>query len=140
MAHDCVVEDEVTLANVVQLGGHVHVESRVTVGGSTSVHQFVRIGTYAFVGGASRVAQDIPPYAKAAGNPLKLYGINSVGLNRAGLAPESRRALKRAFRLLFNSTLTVSDAIPVVRRDHADVPEVRRLLDFFARSGRGVPV
>ncbi len=140
VAHDCVLEDEVTLANAVQLGGHVHLEPLVTIGGASAVHQFARIGTHAFVGGGSRVAQDVPPYAKAAGNPLKLYGINAVGLRRAGLAPGCRAALKRAFRLLFNSDLTTSEALDRLRAEDPEFPEIARLLDFFGQSERGVLV
>jgi UDP-N-acetylglucosamine acyltransferase len=140
VAHDCVLEDDVTLANVVQLGGHVHLEAHVSIGGSSAVHQFARIGTYAFVGGGCRVRQDVPPYAKAAGHPLRIYGINAVGLRRGGLTPETRLALKHAFRLLFNSELTTSEALDRLRADGLECPEVGRLLEFFSRSERGVLV
>jgi UDP-N-acetylglucosamine acyltransferase len=80
VAHDCIIEDGVVLANAVQLAGHVHIEQHAHVGGSTPVHQFVRIGTHAMVGGGSRLPQDVPPYGRAAGNPFKLYGINTIGL------------------------------------------------------------
>jgi UDP-N-acetylglucosamine acyltransferase len=139
VGHDCVLEDDVTLANAVQLGGHVHIESHVTVGGSSAIHQFARVGTFAFVGGGCRVSQDVPPYAIAAGNPLRLYGINAVGLRRAGMRPEERLALKRAFRLLFNSDLAVSEAIDRLKME-PEFPEVTHLLGFFARSERGVLV
>ncbi len=140
VAHDCLLEDEVTLANAVQLAGHVTIEAHATVSGLSPVHQFVRIGTYAYVGGGSRVPQDVPPYTTAVGNPLKLYGINSVGLTRAGFSAEVRLALKRAYRLLFNSDLTLAEAIELLRREHDQVPEVRRLVDFVAHSERGVLV
>ncbi len=140
VAHDCVLEDDVTLANAVQLGGHVHLEAQSSIGGSSAVHQFARVGTWAFVGGGSRVAQDVPPYAKAAGSPLKLYGINAVGLRRAGLSSECRLALKHAFRLLFNSDLTTSEAIDRLRSGGPAFPEVARLLDFFGETERGVLV
>ena len=140
VGHDCVLEDDVTLANAVQLGGHVHLESHVTVGGSSAIHQFARVGTYAFVGGGCRVPQDVPPYATAAGNPLRLYGINAVGLRRAGIGPEDRLALKRAFRLLFNSDLALSEAIDRLKAEDPEIPEVTRLIGFFSRSERGVLV
>lgn len=140
VAHDCTLEDWVMLANAVQLGGHVHLEAHASVGGSSAVHQFVRVGTYAFVGGGSRVVQDVPPYTRAAGNPMKLYGINAVGLERAGFDPDVRLALKRACRLLFNSRLSISQAMDRVRADSSQVPEVMRLLDFVAQSHRGVLV
>ncbi len=140
IAHDCVIEDDVVLANAVQLAGHVHVESNATIGGSTPVHQFVRIGTHAFIGGGSRLPQDVPPYTRAAGNPFRLYGINTVGLARAGFDPQVRLALKHAYRLLFNSDLTSSEAVDRLRRESGDVAEVMRLVDFVARSERGMLV
>lgn len=140
IAHDCVIEDDVTLANAVQLAGHVHVESNATIGGSAPVHQFVRIGTHSFVGGGSRVPQDVPPYTRAAGNPLKLYGVNTIGLTRAGFSPETRLALKHAYRLLFNSDLTHAQARDQLEREGPQPPEVERLLSFVTRSERGVLV
>lgn len=140
VAHDCIIEDGVVLANAVQLAGHVHIEEHATVGGSTPVHQFVRIGTYAMVGGGSRLPQDVPPYSRAAGNPFRLYGINTIGLTRAGFCPDVRLALKHAYRMLFNSDLTITEAVDRLRCESADVPEVMRLVDFVARSERGVLV
>jgi UDP-N-acetylglucosamine acyltransferase len=140
VAHDCIIEDGVTLANAVQLAGHVRVEPQATISGLTPVHQFVRIGTHAFVGGGSRVPQDVPPYTRAAGNPLRLYGINTIGLTRAGFPPEVRRALKHAYRLLFNSDLTTVEAVEVLQRELPDIPEVARLIAFTTRTERGVLV
>ena len=140
VGHDCVLEDEVTIANAVQLGGHVHVEAHAGIGGSSAVHQLTRIGTYAFVGGGSHVRQDVPPYAKVSGDPVKLYGVNAVALRRAGLDAGARLALKRAFRLLFNSDLTISEAIDRLRATEADIPEITRLREFVTRSERGVLV
>jgi UDP-N-acetylglucosamine acyltransferase len=139
VAHDCVIEDEVTIANAVQLAGHVHIESHAAISGLCPVHQFVRIGTYAYVGGGSRVPQDVPPYTNATGNPLKLYGLNTVGLARAGFSSEVRLALKHAYRLLFNSDLTTTQAIEQLRCE-PQVPEVTRLVEFVAHSERGVLV
>lgn len=140
VGHDCHLGDEVTLANAVQLGGHVKVESHAGIGGATAVHQFVRIGTRAFVGGGCSVRQDVPPYARAAGNPMRLYGINTPGLKRAGLDADARLALQRAYRMLFNSELSPSDALERLRAEEPETAEVALLLDFFARSDRGVLV
>ena len=140
VAHDCIIEDCVVLANAVQLAGHVHIEEFASVGGSTPVHQFVRIGTHAFVGGGSRLPQDVPPYSRAAGNPFRLYGINTIGLTRAGFSPEVRLALKHAYRLLFNSQLTPTQAVDQLRLENPDIAEVMRLVDFVATSERGVLV
>jgi UDP-N-acetylglucosamine acyltransferase len=140
VAHDCVIEDDVVIANAVQLAGHVHVEANATIGGLAPIHQFVRIGRFALVGGGSRVPQDVPPFTRAAGNPMRLYGINSLALVRAGVPPEVRAALKHAYRLLFNSNLRLGQAAEQLRLESADVPEVMRLVDFVVSSQRGVLV
>jgi UDP-N-acetylglucosamine acyltransferase len=102
------------------------------------VHQFVRVGQYSFVGGCSRVAKDVPPYVKAVGNPVKLYGLNSVGLQRNGFDETTVRELKRAYRLLFRSELNVSQAIERARAELPRIPEVDALLTFVEQSERGV--
>ncbi|MDH3495420.1 MAG: acyl-ACP--UDP-N-acetylglucosamine O-acyltransferase [Gemmatimonadota bacterium] len=138
VAHDCVIGDDAVLANAVQLAGHVQVGRQAWIGGQTPIHQFVRIGEHAFVGGGSRVPQDVPPYARVAGVPLRLYGVNVLGLRRAGIAPDVRLALQRAFRLLFNSDLTTSAALERLRAEPDRPREVDRLLEFIAASPRGV--
>ena len=140
IAHDCVIGNDVIIANSVQMAGHVTVDDRAIISGIVPIHQFVRIGTYAFVGGGSRVNQDVPPYTKAAGNPVHLYGLNSVGLQRAGFAPELKLALKRAYRLVFNSDLTVSQGVARARVELPQVPEVESFLRFIEASQRGVMV
>lgn len=140
IAHDCVIEDDVTIANAVQMAGHVHVGHHAWLGGSTPIHQFVRIGAYAFVGGGSRVPQDVPPFARAAGNPIKLFGPNTVGLDRAGFDKDTKLEIQHAFRLLFNSDMTTSDASAALGARSGHVPEIAQLLDFIGRSDRGVLV
>lgn len=140
VAHDCVVGNDVIIANSVQMAGHVMVHDRAIISGLVPIHQFVRIGTYAFVGGLSRVNQDVPPYTKAAGNPVHLYGLNSVGLQRAGFSPDVKLALKRAYRLVFNSDLTVSQGVARARVELPEVPEVETFLSFIEVSQRGVMV
>lgn len=140
VAHDCVVEHDAVISNMVQLAGHVHIEPHATIGGLTPVHQFVRIGTHAFVGGGSRLPQDVPPYTRAAGNPYKLYGINTIGLTRAGFDADVKMALKQAYRLLFNSDLTPSQAIDRLRHESGRIDEVMHLVEFVACSERGVLV
>src|SRR5256884_7986730 len=95
LAHDCYVGNDVIIANAVQMAGHVTIEDRAIISGPVPIHQFVRIGTFSFVGGGSRVNQDVPPYTKAACNPLHLYGPNSGGLQHAGLSPVVKLALTR---------------------------------------------
>ena len=140
VAHDCVVGNDVIIANAVQMAGHVTIEDRAVISGLVPIHQFVRIGAFAFVGGGSRVNQDVPPYTKAVGNPVHLYGLNSVGLQRAGFTPDVKLALKRAYRLLFNSDMTVSQGIARARAELAQIPEVENFLKFVEGSPRGVLV
>ncbi len=138
--HDSVVGDHVIIANAVQMGGHVVIEDWATIGGLTAIHQFVRVGTHAFIGGASRVSKDIPPYTRAAGSPCALYGLNTVGLERRGVAKDSRIALKRAYRVLFASELNLGQAIEQVRTAGDLTEEVETLIAFIEASERGVTI
>jgi len=138
VAHDCELGNHVVLANAVNMGGHVVIEDWASVGGLTPIHQFVRIGAHAFVGGGSRVPQDIPPYCRAAGNPPKLYGLNSVGLERRGFSAEVRRALKEAYRVLFMGNENLTQALSRAEREVPGIPEVRHLLAFIGASERGI--
>jgi UDP-N-acetylglucosamine acyltransferase len=140
VAHDCVLGDHVILANSVNMGGHVLIEDHVIVGGLTAIHQFVRIGKHAFVGGSAAVMKDVPPYVKAAGNPLKLYGLNSLGLQRRGFDEETRLTLKRAYRQVFTSSLNISQALEMAQAELPNTPDVRHFLDFIQASERGVTV
>jgi len=138
VAHDCEIGNYVILANSVNMAGHVVIEDWVIVGGVTPIHQFVRIGAHAFVGGGSRVPQDIPPYCRAAGKPPKLYGLNSVGLERRGLSDEVRKALKQTYRVLFQGDENMSKAVERVEREVPAIPEVLHMLAFIRASERGV--
>jgi len=140
VAHDCRIGEGVILSNSVQLAGHVQIGDHALIGGLTPVHQFVRIGAYAFVGGGSRVSQDVPPFARTAGSPIRLYGINAVGLRRAGFDADLRMAIQRAYRMLFNSSTPRSESIVRVRDESGHIPEVVQLLDFLDATERGVMV
>ncbi len=138
VAHDCVVHDHVILANSVNLAGHVEVEEFAIIGGVTPVHQFVRIGRYSIVGGGFRVSKDIPPYMKAAGNPLRIVGLNSLGLERHRFGSAVCRELKEAFRTLYRAGLNVSQAAEKLRGEFPDSVEIGHLLEFIAASDRGI--
>ena len=140
VAHDCVIGNHVILANSVNMGGHVLIEDNVIVGGLTALHQFVRVGKHAFVGGSAAVMKDVPPYVKAAGNPLKLYGLNSVGLQRRGFPEATRMTLKRAYRMIFSSSLNISQALEQAQRELEITPDVEHFLSFIEASQRGVTV
>lgn len=138
LAHDCQVGNGVIIGNGTQLAGHVNIDDRAIVSGLVAVHQFARIGRHSFVGGCSRVAKDVPPYLKAVGNPVKLYGLNSVGLQRSGFDEVLVRELKRAYRLVFRSELNVSQAMTRARAELQLLPEVTAFLTFIEESERGI--
>ena len=140
LAHDCHIGNGVILGNSVQLAGHVIIEDKATLSGLSGVHQFGRIGRHAFIGGCSRVSKDVPPFLKAVGNPVKLYGLNSVGLQRSGFSEEVIRELKRAYRLFFRSELNLSQAIQRAEVELEMYPEVEELIRFVEASGRGVVI
>ena len=140
LAHDCHVGDGVIISNGTQLAGHVTIEDRAIVSGLVAVHQFAKIGKHAFVGGCSRVAKDVPPFIKAVGNPVKLYGLNSVGLQRSGFPDDVVRELKRAYRLFFRSELNVSQAMARARTELSPIPEIEHFLSFLEDSERGTVV
>jgi UDP-N-acetylglucosamine acyltransferase len=137
LAHDCHIGDGVIISNGTQLAGHVTVDEKAILSGLVAVHQFATIGRFSFIGGCSRVAKDVPPYVKAVGNPIKLYGLNSVGLERNGFPEDVRRELKRAYRLFFKSELNLSQARERADRDLQPFPEIKEFLAFFERSDRG---
>ena len=137
LAHDCHVGDGVIISNGTQLAGHVTIYEKAIVSGLVAVHQFAMIGQYSFIGGCSRVAKDVPPYVKAVGNPIKLYGLNSIGLERNGFPEEVRRELKRAYRLFFKSGLNLSQARERAAAELHPYPEIQEFLKFFERSDRG---
>lgn len=140
LGHDCHVGNGVILSNVVQLAGHVTIEDKAILSGLTAVHQFVKIGRHSFIGGCSRVSKDIPPFLKAVGNPVKLYGLNTIGLQRSGFSEEVLRELKRAYRLFFRSDLNVSQAMEKARTELEPYAEVKELVAFVEASGRGVVI
>jgi len=140
IAHDCRIGNGVILSNVVQLAGHVTIEDKAIISGLSAVHQFARIGHHSFIGGMSRVSKDIPPFLKAVGNPVKLYGLNTIGLQRSGMDEGTIRELKRAYRLLFRSDLNVSQAIERAQTELEPLPEVQELIRFVEASERGVVI
>lgn len=137
LAHDCHIGDGVIISNATQLAGHVTIDDKAILSGLVAVHQFATIGRFSFIGGCSRVAKDVPPYVKAVGNPIKLYGLNSVGLERNGFPEEVRRELKRAYRLFFKSELNLSQARERATAELHQYPEIQEFLAFFDRSDRG---
>jgi UDP-N-acetylglucosamine acyltransferase len=138
VAHDCILGDGVIMSLGASLAGHVLVGDRAIVGGMSGVHQFARIGEHAFVGARSGVAQDVPPFCLASGERVAMFGLNSVGLTRAGFSKEAILALKRAYKTLFRSGLDRQAALAQVEAEFAAVPEVMRLAAFVRASERGI--
>lgn len=139
IAHDCLVGNNVVMANVAVLGGHVEVGDYASIGGVVAVHQYVRIGTHGFIGGASGIAMDVPPYMIVVGaRPAKLYGPNVVGLKRHGFSADTLQALKKSYKILFRSGLNLRDATDKIRREVEAIAEVENLLKFMEDSKRGV--
>lgn len=135
--HNVSVGNDVTVANGVGVSGHVTIEDMVTIGGMTGIHQFVRIGRVAMVGGMSRIVKDVPPFMLVEGMEQQVHDINAVGLRRIGISPESRLALHKACRFLFRSQLGLSHAIETVRREVNVTDEVEEVLAFMERLFQG---
>lgn len=131
VAHDCVIEDHVTVINGVQIGGHVHVGTYATIGGLSAIHQFARIGKQAMVGGMSAVEGDVIPYGSVKGNRARLYGLNVVGLKRRGYSREQIRELRTAYGLLFTGEGTQAERLDEVAELYADNTAVLEIVDFM---------
>lgn len=138
VAHDCVVGDNVVFANNATLAGHVEIGDWVILAGFVGVHQYVKIGPHVMAGISSVITQDVPPYLMVAGNPCSPHGINSIGLSRRGFSPEAVTALKRAYKTLYRSGLSLADARAELDRQAASVAEVRPFAEFLGRSKRGI--
>ncbi len=139
IAHDCILGNYNILANVATLAGHITIEDFAIIGALSAIHQFARIGSYAFVSGMTGVSQDIPPFVKAAGNRSKLYGLNTIGLKRHDFTEESIMALKKAYRVVFRSKLRMSEAIEQIESDPiGEMPEVQKFLTFLKTTKRGI--
>ncbi len=139
VAHDCQIGNQVVMANGATLAGHILIEDFAIIGGLSAIHQFCRVGTYAIIGGLTGVLLDIPPYTKAQGDLAKLFGLNTIGLKRANFSEETLKALKKAYRIIFRSSLTLEKAMKrVVEDEISQTPEVQHFLQFIQCSKRGI--
>ncbi len=138
IAHDCQIGDHTIFANNAQLAGHVHVGDYAILGGFTGVHQFVRIGAHSFTAIATVLVHDLPPYVMAAGDSAKPYGINSEGLRRRGFSSAALAAIKRAYKTLYKSGLTLEQAKTQLVQDAGECAEIGPLADFLRDSTRGI--
>ncbi len=139
VAHDCVLGDHVIMANSVNLGGHVEVGDWAIIGGVSGVHQFVRVGAHAMLGGLSKATQDVPPYTLAGRSPLVVEGLNIVGLRRRGFDQLQLNAIQEFYNDLYKKGLNVSDALKRYEDEHAEIhPLVAEIIAFIRASKRGI--
>ncbi|MEW6349593.1 MAG: acyl-ACP--UDP-N-acetylglucosamine O-acyltransferase [Thermodesulfobacteriota bacterium] len=138
VAHDCTLGEGVIMANSAHLGGHIELGTRAILGGIVAVHQFVRVGEFALVGGQSGVAKDVPPYSLASGPRVYLYGLNEVGLRRNGFTRETIRDLKKAFKIAFRSGLKMTESVEKIRAELDGSPQALTFAEFLASSKRGI--
>jgi len=138
LAHDCQVGSHTIFANNASLAGHVRIEDYAILGGFSLVHQFCQIGMHAITGMGAALSQDVPPYVTAAGNPTAPHGINSIGLKRRGFSDAAIMAIKRAYKTLYRSSLSLEQAKAEISEQADKYPELHVLLDFLGRSQRGI--
>lgn len=138
VAHDCLVGNQVILANGATLAGHVEIEDFAILGGLVAIHQFCRIGSHTMLSGGAMVNQDILPYTVAQGDRAKMMGLNLVGLKRRGFSTETIRGIKHAYRLLFRAGLRMEEAIRQIERELESTPELRHFIGFIKNSQRGI--
>lgn len=138
VAHDCEIGNHVILSNAVNLAGHVQIDDHAIIGGLVPVHQFVRIGKHAFIGGGYRVAQDVPPYVLAAGEPLRFSGLNYIGLRRCGFSEEQIKTIDMAYFIIYRSQLNRADALTKVKSEMEIKDEIKTITEFIEHSERGI--
>ncbi len=137
VAHDCIIGNNVIMANSVNLAGHVTIEDYAIIGGMTPVHQFVRIGKYSITGGLCRANKDIPPFIMAGEEPLKYCGINKIGLTRNGFSADVQREIKKAYKIIYRSGLNTTQGLNRVKEEMEISPEIKDILEFFKKTERG---
>jgi UDP-N-acetylglucosamine acyltransferase len=138
IAHDCIIGNNVILANSVNIAGHVEVEDYAIIGGVVPVHQFTRIGAHSIIGGGFRVPKDVPPYILAGGYPLRYMGLNIIGLKRRNFSADTILTLKKACRILFQSQYNTTQAVEKIKSEIEPLPEIIHLLEFIEKSERGI--
>lgn len=138
IAHDCNLGNNIIMANSATLAGHVSIDDHAIVGGLVAVHQYVRIGAYCIIGGASAVSMDIPPYVMAVGNRARLYGLNRVGLKRKGFSKQDIEEIKKAYQIIFKSSLGLLEATGRLKTEMPGSVHAKRFLDFLKGTKRGI--
>jgi UDP-N-acetylglucosamine acyltransferase len=138
VAHDCIIGDHCILANGVTLAGHITIEDYAIIGGLSAIHQFVRIGAHVMISGGSLIRKDVPPFVKAAREPLSYVGINSVGLKRRGFSQEKIAEIHEAYRIVFQKGYNQSHALQHLENEMPPTKERNEIIDFIKNSSRGL--
>jgi UDP-N-acetylglucosamine acyltransferase len=138
LGHDCELGDHVVIVNSAELAGHVIVEDRAFISGLVGVHQFVRIGRHAMIGGLAGVNQDVLPFSTVEGNRARFLSVNAIGLKRANFKPDVRAAIKKALKIITRSDLNTQQALEKIAAEVSTFEEIRYLVDFIKNSSRGV--
>lgn len=138
VAHDCIIGDQVIMANGASLAGHVHLHSHAILGGFTLVHQFTQIGQYSFAAMGSAITQDIPPFVMVGGKPTRPHGINSVGMERNGIAADDVRLIRNAYKIIYKMNLRLEDAIEQIEELATDSKELTEMVEFLRNVRRGI--
>jgi UDP-N-acetylglucosamine acyltransferase len=136
VAHDCIIGNNVIIANTVQIAGHVNVDDWAFIGGSSAIHQFVKIGMHSMVSGGSLVRKDVPPFTKAAREPLSYAGVNSLGLRRRGFTSETINQIQEVYRLLFLNSMNNSRALEEIEVNLPATKERDEIVNFIRSSER----
>ena len=138
VAHDCQLGDDIVMANLATLAGHVTVEDKVILGGMVGVHQFVRIGKMSMVGGMTKIVKDVPPFSLCDGHPAKLYGVNAIGLKRAGFGSQEVLTIRKAFQVLRTPKISLANKLKKIETEFSSNPEIKNLVQFIENSKRGI--
>ena len=138
IAHDCIVGNNVIMANIATLGGHVEIGDWCNIGGGAMIHQFVKIGRQTLIGGGFSAKQDVPPFIIGAGTPLRFVGVNKVGLERRGFSEDIRGLIKKTYRTYFKSKLNRGQALKIIKNEISQIDEVKEIVSFIESSSRGI--
>lgn len=138
IAHNCILGNEITIANFAGLSGCITVEDKAFISGLSAIHQFTKIGTLSMIGGGSKINKDVPPYTMVDGNPVRVIGLNIVGLKRNGLSNEEISVLAKSHKIIFNSELNIKQAEEKILKELKQTEAVKHLLEFINRSERGI--
>jgi UDP-N-acetylglucosamine acyltransferase len=138
IAHDCIVGNNVIMANIATLGGHVEIGDWCNIGGGAMIHQFVKIGRQTLIGGGFSAKQDVPPFIIGAGIPLRFVGVNKVGLERRGFSEDIRGLIKKTYRTYFKSKFNRGQALKIIKNEISQIDEVKEIVSFIESSSRGI--